>query len=95
MFEPAPRDPNAPIPLWGALLATAFLGGLAAAMAGLFVRRSWAPGAFLVAGVAGLGMAVGCLGTAHHSMPYPLLEIVGFGALTVLSWRTMVAGART
>jgi hypothetical protein len=91
-FEPAPQDPNAPLPLWAGLLATAFLGSLAAAMAGLIGRRSWAPAAFLAAGVSGLVIAAGCLSTAHHSMPYPLLEMVGFGTLTWLSWRTMTSG---
>ena len=93
-FEPAPQDPNAPVPLWAGLLATAFLGSLAAAMAGLIGRRSWAPSAFFAAGISGLIIATGCLGTAHHSMPYPLLELAGFGALTWFSWQTMAAGRR-
>ena len=91
VFQPAPQDPNAPIPLWAGLLATAFLGSLASGMAGVIGRRTWAPTAFLTAGISGLIIGAGCLGTEHHSMPYPLLEMAGFGALTWLSCRTMTS----
>lgn len=90
-FEPPPQDPNAPVPVWAGLLAMAFLASLFVTMAGLAGRRSWAPTASFVAGLSAVALAVGCLGTEHHSMPYPVLETAGFGVVAWLSWRGMRA----
>jgi hypothetical protein len=65
-LEPAPADPNAPLPWYGALLVYAFLSSLLLAAAGLVVRQRVGLVASVVAASILLFDTVACPVTGHH-----------------------------
>lgn len=85
--EPAPADPTAAIPLWEALVASAFFAALPAALFGLVARRPWGAGVSLLSAGLGAALAIGCFATAHHAGLYPYGELAAFAGLGWFSWR--------
>jgi hypothetical protein len=85
LFEPAPANPNAAVPLWANALLTVFTVALFTGVVGLSLRRMWGLRASLIAG--GLGMAIGaaCVLTDHHPGVWGAYEIVAFSGLAVAS----------
>jgi hypothetical protein len=78
--EPAPADPDAPVPLVADLLSMGLLTAWGAMAAGVFQRRRFAAAASLVAGVGLLALTLGCPVSGHHG---------GIGAW----WGVQMAGA--
>jgi FtsH-binding integral membrane protein len=85
LFEPAPSNPNAVVPLWGQLLLTGFMAGFFATTYGLASRRSWGARASLVTAGFGVAIAVACAATEHHSGFWWGYEMASFSALSLLS----------
>jgi hypothetical protein len=85
LFEPAPANPAAAVPVWANILLMVFTVALLAGVVGLSLRRAWGLRASLVAG--GLGMAIGaaCVLTDHHPGVWGAYEIVAFSGLAVAS----------
>lgn len=85
--EPAPSDPNAPVPAWAVVLATISLLLMPAVLVGLVTRARWGFSASLAAAGASVLLAVGCFATEHHAGLYPYAEAAAFAFLGSLSWR--------
>jgi hypothetical protein len=92
LFEPAPSNPDAAVPMWGSVLLTAFTFALGAGLVGLFRQRPWALRASLAAGALGIAVGAACAVTDHHSAFWAGYEVVGFSGLAAASW---VASKRT
>jgi hypothetical protein len=86
LFEPAPSDPNAAVPLWGNLLLTAFTAALVAALVGLSRQRPWGLRTSIVAGALGVAIGAACVVTDHHVGWWGAFEILAFTGLTTASW---------
>lgn len=85
LFEPAPADPNAAIPLWGELLLTGFMAGFFTTTYGLASKRGWGAGASAATAGLGIGIAVACAATEHHAGGWWAYEMASFSALSALS----------
>jgi peptidoglycan/LPS O-acetylase OafA/YrhL len=89
-FEPAPQ-PGTETPVWAqGLIAGFFLALGTAGILALAKGGRLAFGAAFVAGLLGLGLAVGCMATDHHPGGWWAWELAATGVLTVLA----VAGLR-
>jgi hypothetical protein len=86
LFEPAPSDPNAAVPVWGTVLGLAFTAALVAGLAGLSRRRPWAFRASIVAGSLGLAIGAACVLTDHHVGFWGWYEMAAFSGLGATSW---------
>jgi hypothetical protein len=85
LLEPAPSNPNAPVPAWGNLLLTAFTIAFVAGVVGLVRRRPWGLRASVVAGGLGIVIGAACAVTDHHVGFWGAYEIVAFSGLTTAS----------
>jgi hypothetical protein len=90
-FEPAPADPNAPLPLIATLLALGLVIGWIVMAVGLAKRSRFGAAASLVAAVCLLGLTIGCPVSGHHSGlgAWWLFEMVGSTTLVALSGRAL------
>jgi hypothetical protein len=90
-FEPAPADPDAPLPLIATLLALGLLIGWIVMAIGLAKRARFGAAASLVAAVCLLGLTIGCPVSGHHSGlgAWWWFELVGSATLVALSGRAL------
>jgi peptidoglycan/LPS O-acetylase OafA/YrhL len=90
-IEPAPANPDAPIPLYADLISTGMLAAWGAMAAGVFQRRRFAAAASMVGGVALLGLTLACPLTGHHSSigAWWGIQLVGAAGLLALSGRAL------
>lgn len=81
--EPAPANPNAPEPVWAALMFVALLAALGAMGAGLARRQRLGLVASVVAGGLALVSTVMCPVSGHHEAigAWWYLQMAGFTAL--------------
>jgi hypothetical protein len=86
LFEPAPSDPNAAVPMWGNVLVLAFTAALVAGLAGLSRRRPWGLRASVVAGGLGLAIGAACVLTDHHVGFWGWYEMAAFSGLAATGW---------
>jgi len=88
--EPAPVDPNAPVPLLAALLNSALLATWGAMAAGVVQRRRFAAVASMVGGVVLLALTVACPASGHHSFgAWWGVQLAGAVGLLALSSRAL------
>jgi hypothetical protein len=85
LFEPAPADPQAAVPVWGQILLTVFMAGFFAATYGLAGKRDWGMKASMFTAGVGVAVAVACAATAHHAGVWWGIELASFSALGALS----------
>ncbi len=84
-FAPAPQ-PGQVTPVWADfLIAGMFFGLGTAGILGMTKGGRAAYGAAFCAGILGMGLAVGCMSTAHHPGGWWAWELVATSALTVLA----------
>lgn len=86
MFQPAPADPAAAVPLWAEWIIVGFFLALGAAGVLAVTRpgpRAWAAAA--TAGTLGVALGVGCLTTAHHATGWAAYELAATGVLASLA----------
>ena len=86
LFEPAPSDPNAAVPVWGNVLGLAFTAALVAGLVGFSRRRPWGLRASVVAGGLGLAIGAACVLTDHHVGFWGWYEMAAFSGLGAASW---------
>ena len=88
--EPAPANPDAPVPLAVDLLALAQLSLWGVMAVGIVQRRRYTAAASL-AGACVLGvMAIGCPASSHHAIgAWWGVQMVGVGALLALSGKAL------
>jgi hypothetical protein len=85
LFEPAPADPQAAVPVWGQILLTLFMAGFFATTYGLAGKRGWGMKASAFTAGVGVVVAVACAATAHHSGAWWGIELASFSTLGALS----------
>ena len=85
LFEPAPANPNAAVPLWANALVAVFTVALFAGVVGLSLRRTWGLRASFIAGALGMSIGAACVLTDHHPGFWGAYEIVAFSGLAVAS----------
>ena len=90
--EPAPVNPDAPVPLAADLLNTGLLLAWGSMAAGVFQRRRLAAAASLVGGLGLLALTVACPTSGHHGFgAWWGVQLVGVAALLALSGRALRA----
>ena len=91
--EPAPANPNAPVPLYADLISTGMLAAWGAMAAGVLQRRRFGAAASMVGGVALLGLTLACPLTGHHTSigAWWGVQLVGAVGLLALSGRALRA----
>lgn len=84
LLEPAPADPNAPVPLWASLLGLATFAALGATAAGLARRQRFGLVASVAAGGLALFASVMCPVSDHHTSigAWWYFQMTAFTALT-------------
>jgi hypothetical protein len=85
LFEPAPADPQAAVPVWGQILLTLFMAGFFATTYGLAGKHGWGMKASAFTAGVGVVVAVACAATAHHSGAWWGIELASFSTLGALS----------
>jgi hypothetical protein len=91
LFEPA-SNPDVAIPWWGDVMGASFwLALLAGGVTAAKRLRTAALSLSAAAGILGVGMAVACTVTDHHTGFFPTYELISAGVLASLS----VAGLRS
>jgi hypothetical protein len=93
-FEPTP-EPNAQVPVWGALLSTLLL---LTVLAGVIARFASEPrvglGLFSAAGAMGIAVGIGCRATAHHAGSWWAVETGLFSALALAAFAGLALARR-
>ncbi len=89
--EPAPANPDAPVPLIADLLSTGLMVAWGAMAAGIVQRRRFAAVASLVGGLGLLALTVGCPVSGHHGGigAWWGVQLVGAFVLLALSGRAL------
>jgi hypothetical protein len=88
--EPAPVNPDAPVPLVATLLSNGLLMTWGAMAAGVFQRRRFAAASSLVGGVGLLALTLGCPLSGHHTFgAWWGVQLVGAVGLLALSRRAL------
>jgi len=89
--EPAPANPDAPVPLIADLLSTGLMATWGAMAAGIFQRRRFAAAASVVGGLGLLALTVACPASGHHGGigAWWGVQMVGVVGLLALSGRAL------
>jgi peptidoglycan/LPS O-acetylase OafA/YrhL len=89
--EPAPANPDAPVPLVADLLSTGLMATWGAMAAGIFQRRRFAAAASVVGGLGLLALTVACPASGHHGGigAWWGVQMVGVVGLLALSGRAL------
>jgi FtsH-binding integral membrane protein len=90
LFQPAPSDPQAVVPVWGELLLIGFWASFFATIFGLGARRGWGMSASAATAGVGMAVAVACVVTDHHTgawWGYEMAAFTGLGAMSLVARR--------